>query len=70
MAAATETLPGLQVVQIRYDGGERELAESDPVDAYAASGAYAVLGDATIVEPAFPEYRRYPRIAWVSARSR
>ena len=37
---------------------ERELAESDPVDTYAASGAYAVLGDATIVEPGFPEEQR------------
>ena len=58
MAMETEGLPGLQVVQIRYDGGERELAESDPVDTYAASGAYAVLGDATIVEPGFPEEQR------------
>src|SRR5918997_203521 len=58
MAAETERLPGLQVVQIRYQGSERALPESDPIDAYAASGAYAVLGDATIVEPGFPEEQR------------
>ena len=58
MAAETEGLPGLHVVQIRYQDGERELPESDPVDAYAASGAYALLGEATIVEPEFPEEQR------------
>ena len=58
MAAETERLPGLHVVQIRYQGSERALPESDPVDAYAASGAYQLLGEATIVEPEFPEEQR------------
>ena len=58
MAAETAGPLGLQVVQIRYQNSERALPESDPVDAYATSGAYAVLGDATIVEPAFPEEQR------------
>src|SRR5215212_9104950 len=58
MTAETETLPGLQVVQIRYQGSDRAAAGSDPVDAYAASGAYAGLGDTTIVEPGFPEEQR------------
>src|SRR5919107_2721402 len=58
MAAESDKLLSLQVVQIRYQGGERELPESDPVDSYAASGAYAVLGEATIVEPGFPEEQR------------
>ena len=57
-AAKSERLPGLHVVHIRYQDGERELPESDPVDAYAASGAYAVLGEVTVVEPAFPEEQR------------
>ncbi len=55
---ANETLPGLHVVQIRYHGSERARPESDPVDAYAASGAYETLGEATVVEPEFPEERR------------
>src|SRR5919107_2586382 len=58
MAAESDKLLSLQVVQIRYQGGERELPESDPIDAYAASGAYAVPGDITIVEPGFPEEQR------------
>src|SRR4051812_39760580 len=58
MAAETETLPGLHVVQIRYQGSDRALPGSDPVDAYVASGAYQRLGVATVIEPAFPEDRR------------
>src|SRR5215207_4156217 len=58
MAAEAERLPGLQVVQIRYQGSERALSGSDPVDTYAASGAYQRLGEATVVEPAFPEEQR------------
>ncbi|MDF3017729.1 MAG: hypothetical protein K0R44_2954, partial [Thermomicrobiales bacterium] len=49
MAAEAETRPGLQVVQIRYQGSERALPGSDPVDTYAASGAYQRLGEATVV---------------------
>lgn len=52
------TLPGLHVVQIRYQGAERARPESDPVDAYAASGAYETMGEATVREPEFPEERR------------
>ena len=58
MAAVTGRLPGLHVVQIRYQGSERALPGSDPVDAYAASGAYERLGEATVVDPEFPEERR------------
>jgi arginase len=49
---------GLHVVQVRYDEGLRWPAASDPVEAYAASGVYALLGAATVVEPVFPEARR------------
>jgi arginase len=52
------SVPGLHVVQIRYHGSEPVPAGSDPVPAYAATGAYDVLGTPTIVEPAFPEDRR------------
>ncbi len=58
MATETHARPGLHVVQIRYQGAERSRPESDPVDAYAVSGAYGLLGEATIVEPAFPEDAR------------
>src|SRR5919106_293240 len=58
MANDPERVPGLQVVQIRYQGSERALPGSDPVDAYAASGAYQRLGEATVVEPKFPEEQR------------
>ena len=58
MARQPETLPGLHVVQIRYQGSDPALPGSDPVDAYAASGAYQRLGEATVVEPEFPEERR------------
>ncbi|HET7092212.1 MAG TPA: arginase family protein, partial [Thermomicrobiales bacterium] len=46
------------VVPIRYQGHERARPEGDPVDAYAASGAFDALGPATVAEPAFPEARR------------
>ena len=42
----TRKSPGLHVVQIRYQGSERAEPESDPTDAYAASGAYERLGEA------------------------
>src|SRR4051794_5884415 len=58
MAAESESLPGLHVVQIRYQGSDPALPGSDPVDAYAASGAYQRLGEATVVEPEFPEDQR------------
>jgi arginase len=58
MARDSANLPGLHVVQIRYQGSERALPGSDPVDAYAASGAYQRLGEATVVEPEFPEDQR------------
>jgi arginase len=58
MAAETERLPGLHVVQIRYQGSDPVVPGSDPVDAYAASGAYQRLGEATVIEPGFPEDRR------------
>jgi arginase len=52
------THPGLHVVQVRYYRGAVWPAESDPIDHYAASGAYAILGEPTIAEPAFPEDQR------------
>src|SRR5215217_7910947 len=58
MAAEIESLPGLHVVQIRYQGSDRALPGSDPVDVYAASGAYQRLGEATVIEPEFPEEQR------------
>jgi arginase len=57
MSASTTT--GLHVVPLRYGGSRRESPDATPVDAYAASGAYAALGgEPTIVEPQFPEQRR------------
>src|SRR5215217_1127425 len=58
MAAEIDKLPGLHVVQIRYQGSDPALPGSDPVDAYAASGAYQRLGAATVVEPSFPDDHR------------
>ena len=58
MTPEAESTPGLQVVQIRYWDGARWPPHSDPIDAYAASGAYDLLGAAAVVEPAFPEERR------------
>ena len=55
---ATERLPGLHIVQIRYQGDAPARPESDPVDAYAQSGAYDLLGAPTMAEPAFPEGER------------
>jgi arginase len=49
---------GLHIVPIRYHGHERVRPASDPVDAYAASGAFDLFGPPTVVEPAFPEDRR------------
>jgi arginase len=54
----SESLPNLHVVQIRYQGHQRAQPESDPIDRYAASGAYTLLGESTIVEPEFPEDQR------------
>jgi len=46
----------LHVVNVRFAGAKRSAPESDPVDAYAAAGAYDAFGaPAHIVEPAFPE---------------
>jgi arginase len=58
MSTEANTTSGPHVVQIRYWDGARWPPESDPIDAYAASGAYDLLGAATVVEPAFPEERR------------
>lgn len=49
----------LHVVAVRYQGGEPTSSAEDPLDDYAASGAWDALGiPATVVEPAFPEERR------------
>ena len=58
MSAAPGT--GLHVVQVRYNGHEREAPDADPIPAYAASGAYALLGPPVVVEPRFPEPARSP----------
>src|SRR5690242_11421174 len=55
---AIENGTGLHVVPIRYHGHERAQPASDPVDAYAASGAFDLFGPPTVAEPAFPEERR------------
>ena len=57
MAIETAMCSPLHVVQIRYLGGERALPESDPTDAYAASGAYDAF-TTTVVEPDFTEAHR------------
>jgi arginase len=49
---------GLHVVQVRYFHGDRWPAESDPVDAYAASGVYDLLGESTVATPEFDEAGR------------
>lgn len=54
----TDTQPGLHVVQNRYDAAKRWTAAADPIDAYVASGAYDLLGEATVRTPRFPEERR------------
>jgi arginase len=55
---ALEKMPGLHVVQVRYFGDEPAPADRDPVARYRASGAYETLGEATVIEPHFPEARR------------
>jgi arginase len=50
--------PGVHVVEVRYNGHEPAPPESDPVDAYAASGAFQQMGDVSIATPSFPEVRR------------
>lgn len=55
---ATTTAQRLHVVQIRYYGSERADPASDPVEAYAASGAYGPSAEITIGEPVFPEEGR------------
>jgi arginase len=57
MATDRSLEPELHVVQIRYHGGERASPESDPIDAYAASGAYDAFAT-TVLDPVFPEERR------------
>ena len=56
----TATTSDIRVVPIRYRGGSRpHLPQETPVDAYAASGAYEMLGGrVTVDEPHFPEDRR------------
>ena len=49
---------GLHVVEVRYQGHQQSRPETDPLHTYEASGAYALLGEPTIVAPAFPEERR------------
>ena len=55
---ASETASGLHVVQLRSQDHERAGPETDPLDAYAASGVYDLLGEATLVSPVFPEEQR------------
>lgn len=53
------TSSALRVIPIRYKGSRPYEGAEDPVDHYAASGAFALLGgDVTITEPHFPEERR------------
>lgn len=55
---ATDRLPGLHVVPIRYSGHERTRGDGDPIATYAAAGVFELLGEATVVEPVFPEDQR------------
>jgi arginase len=55
---ATVTRPGLHIVQVRHRGDEGAGPERDPVAAYAASGAYDLLGTGTVVEPDNAKSRR------------
>lgn len=55
---AIQTMPGLHVVPLRYVGHERSRPAGDPVNTYAASGAYEELGEHAVVEPVFPEDQR------------
>ena len=49
----------LRVIPIRYKGSRPYEGAEDPVDHYAASGAYSLLGGSvTVDEPRFPEERR------------
>ncbi len=57
MATGLSLEPELHIVQIRYHGGERASPESEPIDAYAASGVYDAFAT-TIGDPVFPEERR------------
>ncbi|HUG16137.1 MAG TPA: arginase family protein [Thermomicrobiales bacterium] len=55
----TDATPGLHIVPIRYGGSRRAHPEEDPVDAYAATGAYDRFGGTpAVAEPQFPEDRR------------
>lgn len=56
MTAATS--PGLHVVRVRYEGHEPFRPDGDPTASYADSGAYAVFGQPSVGEPAFPEAER------------
>ncbi len=51
---STQSGTGLHVVQNRYDVAQRWSAKADPVEHYAASGVYELLGEPTVVEPQFP----------------
>ncbi|RIK43658.1 MAG: arginase [Chloroflexi bacterium] len=55
----TTTANDLRVIPIRYGGSRPYEADEDPVDHYAASGAFQLLGgNVTVSEPRFPEERR------------
>ena len=55
----TATASDLRVVPIRYKGSRPYAGDEDPVDHYAESGAFALLGGGvTVEEPRFPEERR------------
>jgi arginase len=58
---AIDTALNLHIVPIRYGGSERSNPDADPIDTYAASGAYDLAGaEPSITEPQFPEHERDP----------
>lgn len=59
MTASTQTLPGVQVIGVRFRGASPAVRDERSLDLYQASGVYAHAGvDIDYVEPGFPEERR------------
>lgn len=56
---ATQPLPGVQVVAVRYRGSNPAVRDERALDAYTASGVYDSANvPVSVVEPKFPEEKR------------
>ncbi|MBA2452438.1 MAG: arginase family protein [Chloroflexia bacterium] len=56
---ATQPLPGVQVIGVRYRGSKPAVRDERALDAYTASGVYQSIDvPVTVIEPRFPEDRR------------